>query len=140
MENRILRKVFKNPQLSVEKSSSADRSIVEMTFAVKTEPNDEEMESNSLQQTTSDLQHSAVTLEDYTLDYFINSSALPQASQVSVSSEVRLFFITFLFHVFFFFLIGGLVVFKMALARFKHGGRGGGGREQLLPQFPDLSN
>lgn len=101
MENRILRKVFKNPQLSVEKSSSADRSIVEMTFAVKTEPNDEEMESSSLQQTTSDLQHSAVTLEDYTLDYFINSSALPQASQVSVSSEVRLFFITFLFHAFY---------------------------------------
>lgn len=99
VENRILRKVFKNPQLTVEKSPTCDRSIVEMTFAVKTEPNDEEMESDPSLQTASHLQDSAVTLENYTLDYFINSSAPPQASQVSVSdsSQVRLIILTNIF-------------------------------------------
>lgn len=107
VENRILRKVFKNPHLTVEKSRSGDRPIVEMTFAVKSEPNDEEMESDSLQQTASNLHHSAVTLENYTLDYFINSSALPQASQVSVSnssSEVRLTIVANIFISYFLFI------------------------------------
>lgn len=93
VENKILRKVFKNPQLTVEKSPNVDRSIVEMTFAVKTEPVDEEMESApSMPMIASNLPDSAVTLENYTLDYFINSSAPPQANQVSVSdpAEVRL--------------------------------------------------
>lgn len=134
VENRILRKVFKNPQLTVEQSSSVDRSIVEMTFAVKSEPTDEEMESAPSLQTVSNLQDSSVTLENYTLDYFINSSAPPQASQVSVSdsSQVRLIIFTNIF-IWYFLFIQHLVIFRTALAQFmpwaltERGGKGGGG-------------